>query len=299
MKNHHRIWIDTDPALGLPLHDIDDAMALIAAFASPNLEISGISSVFGNANGDFTYECARELVKQYSPTSIPVYHGAMSKRDLGKPTDASDALQAALRREKLTVVSLGPATNIATVLQQSPELAEQIETLVVQTGRHVNHPASITLVGSITTGVFDFNFEKDVEAWRILLDSSVPIRLIPIESCQNFVYGTEELAALKKNGHLEPDLISAIEKRIAYYRRAFTKTGFIPYDLFAILSLVFPDQYTYQELPIEIIRDKDDIIPAKQKWYLRVSQDLASKRLVSYCNSIKPDLKQRGLDLLR
>ena len=56
-----RIWIDCDPAIGIPGCDVDDGLALIQAFHSPELEVAGVSAVFGNAALEKTFPLAAEI----------------------------------------------------------------------------------------------------------------------------------------------------------------------------------------------------------------------------------------------
>src|ERR687897_1658469 len=112
------VWIDTDPAVGEPERDVDDGLALIQAFNSPELAIRGISVVFGNAPLDRGLPIARQLVRDFGPPGVRVFAGAAAAGDLGTETEASRALTGALRSEPLTILALGPATNVATVLRR-------------------------------------------------------------------------------------------------------------------------------------------------------------------------------------
>jgi inosine-uridine nucleoside N-ribohydrolase len=69
---------------------------------------------------------ARRLVKNYGPPRLRVFEGAAKARDLGTETAASRALAAALRAGPLTILALGPATNVATVLSKHPDLAPRV-----------------------------------------------------------------------------------------------------------------------------------------------------------------------------
>src|SRR5438046_2449945 len=110
------VWIDTDPAIGEPERDVDDGLALVQAFHSPELQIRGVSVVFGNAPLDRGFPIAQRLVSRYGPPRLKVFRGAANAIDLSKETDASRALAAALRAGPLAILALGPVTNVATVL---------------------------------------------------------------------------------------------------------------------------------------------------------------------------------------
>jgi len=66
------VWIDTDPAVGEPDRDVDDGLALVQAFRSPELDIRGVSVVFGNAPLDRGLPIARRLVRDFGPPRLRV-----------------------------------------------------------------------------------------------------------------------------------------------------------------------------------------------------------------------------------
>ena len=129
------VWIDTDPAAGIEYRDVDDALALLQAFRSPELNIVGISVVFGNASLKEGYPIAKFLVEKFSDKKISVYKGAKEGDEVGRETTASKNLYAALQKKPLTILALGPATNIATVVKNHPKIAGQIKEIIAVAGR--------------------------------------------------------------------------------------------------------------------------------------------------------------------
>jgi pyrimidine-specific ribonucleoside hydrolase len=105
------IWIDTDPSLGAPWREVNDAFALMLAFRSPEVRIVGISTTYGNAGVKRTTAVAHDLVRRFGASHI--HPGAESPRDRSRQTSATEALAAALRKRRLTYVALGPLTNLA------------------------------------------------------------------------------------------------------------------------------------------------------------------------------------------
>lgn len=83
------VWIDTDPSVARGGHEVDDGFALIQAFHSPELEVRGVSVVFGNAPLDTAWPIGREIVEKFGPKGLHAYRGAASSDDLGKESDAS------------------------------------------------------------------------------------------------------------------------------------------------------------------------------------------------------------------
>ena len=135
------VWIDTDPSLGLPLHEADDAFALIQAFHSPELRIRGVSTSYGNASLAATTRIGRGLVERFGgPAGVKVRHvvaGASSAADLGRETAATVALAEALRAgPPLVYLALAPLTNLASLLRLHPGLARGLAGVVFVGGAH-------------------------------------------------------------------------------------------------------------------------------------------------------------------
>src|SRR6185295_18269982 len=114
------VWIDTDPAVGVADRDVDDGFALLQAFRSPEIVVRGVSVVFGNAPLAQAWPIGLRIVGRFGPPSVRAYRGAAKAADLGTENAATRALAAALRREPLVILVLGPATNLATVLKNHP-----------------------------------------------------------------------------------------------------------------------------------------------------------------------------------
>ncbi len=178
-KTRTAVWIDTDPSVSLGGHEVDDGFALIQAFNSPELEIRGVSVVFGNAPFDKAWRIGQEIVRRFGPKGLPVYSGAARAEELGDETAASYALAGALRKEKLTILALGPVTNVATMLKNHPDLSGAITEIIAVAGRR---PRQRFLAKPEQKIPFrDFNFELDAPGFQVLLDSSVPLTLAPWE----------------------------------------------------------------------------------------------------------------------
>src|SRR3712207_4370865 len=82
------VWIDCDPSARPGGHEIDDVVALLQAFYSPELSVRGVSIVFGNADLPTADRIGREVVEKFGPTGLPVFTGAASAAQLGQETAA-------------------------------------------------------------------------------------------------------------------------------------------------------------------------------------------------------------------
>ncbi len=186
--------IDTDTAS-------DDAVALLMALAADDVSVEAITVVAGNvplargsANARYTVELAGATVPVFEGAAAPLvrepltaewFHGQDGLGDAGygppqspaSPGHAVDVIiETARRREGLTLVTLGPLTNVALALAKAPEIAERIERVVVMGG------AACT-VGNVTPAA-EYNIWCDPEAARMCFRSRLPIEMVGWELCR-------------------------------------------------------------------------------------------------------------------
>src|SRR5689334_15954729 len=85
-------WIDTDPSALPGGHEVDDAVALVQAFGSPELGIRGVTITYGNADLPTASQIGGKLVREFGPRGLAVFDGAAGSGDLGKETAATRAI---------------------------------------------------------------------------------------------------------------------------------------------------------------------------------------------------------------
>jgi len=221
------VWIDTDPSVAPGGHEVDDGLALLQAFRSPELSIRGISVVFGNAPLEEAFLIGQHLARDFGPAGTRVYRGASSAQQLGVETEGSRALEAALKKEKLTVIALGPVTNIGTVLRNHPELGKQIAQIIVVAGRR---PYQKFSAQPSAKPFRDFNFEMDAPAMQALLNSKVPLVLTPWEVSSKVWLGEKELARLRSNNPSASWVWDAAGDWLQFWQRDLRAKGFNPFD---------------------------------------------------------------------
>jgi purine nucleosidase len=204
-----RILIDTDPG-------VDDAVAILLALASPELEVLGLVAVAGNLPLDITERNARALVELTGRPDIPVFagcprplsrtpitaehvHGEDGLGGLALPMPAMalrpehgvDFLIQTLRQaapNSVTLCALGPLTNIAVALVMAPDIAAGIAEIVLMGG-------AARLPGNITPAA-EFNIHVDPHAAALVFDSGVPITMAPLEVTAELRGTSECLAAI-------------------------------------------------------------------------------------------------------
>ena len=294
------VWIDTDPSVARGGHEVDDGFALIQAFHSPELEVRGVSVVFGNAPVATAWPIGKEIVEKFGPKGLQVYKGAASGEDLGKETEASEAIEQVLRKERLTILAIGPVTNVATVLKLHPELAKNIIRIVAVAGRR---PGQRFVATPAQPQAFrDLNFELDPAGFQVLLDSGVPLVLAPWELSSKIWMKREDLDLLDKGGPDARYLVPPALDWLEWWRKNLGTDGFNPFDTLAVAYLTSPDLLQCSEYKAQIQTGPDDVTADAGtgiKPYLFVLAEMKSTRVVTYCYNararFKEDLLQRLL----
>jgi len=304
-----RVWIDTDTAIGVEGADVDDGLALVQAFHSPELEVVGVSSVFGNAPIEKTHPLATELCERFGPKQVRVARGAASASELGKENAALRALVGALEDAKLWIAAIGPLTNIGSLLTLRPDLTARIEGIVMVAARRpgqrfLSHPEQ-------PAGFPDLNFECDPAAMQVLLDSTVPLVFAPWELSSHVWLTTEDLDRIAIASESGAYIAQASHPWLEIWQRDLKAPGFNPFDTLAIGWLTHPQWFQYFEAPVWIEEGPADRPPVEnhgaatrsdptRKPYLLVDPDApratASRRAI-YCHrparAFKPMLLER------
>lgn len=213
------VIIDCDPG-------IDDAVALMVAFAQPNLDVKAICSVAGNVGVDKTTANARAIVAALGVT-CPIYRGAHAPLMPGRVIEAPEAHGVsglgnftmpveqvaplaqehavnAQRRilmdspEPVTVIAVGPLTNIALLLRMYPEVTDRIARISLMggglyTGNH--------------TAAAEFNILADPEAAEIVFQSGLPIVMAGLDVTHKAQVGYGEYELLDAVGNPAADMI--------------------------------------------------------------------------------------------
>lgn len=241
-----RIWIDTDAACGTGEKvDVDDCLALLL-LADADVPLVGISTVFGNASIDVTERTTRELiamVENNAFTAPPVFRGAaVPMNDPGATRDAPafHAIRSALKQGPMTIIALGPLTNVAVSLKDHQDLQANVAGIVAVMGHrigHLFHPAEGKGRGGFLFGhgpVFrDFNFAQDREAVRILMEMHLPLVLVPYDAARGVLLNAADLDLLAAAGSAARWVSTRSRGWLDYWNREVGLNGFYPFDLTA------------------------------------------------------------------
>ena len=284
------VWLDVDPAVMRGGHEPDDGVAMVQAFSSPELRVVGVSAVFGNAPVERSHPIAREIAARYGPPGLEVHRGAAGPGP--DPTPASRALVEALAAGPLTVLALGPATNIAAALAARPDLADRIEAAVLVIGRRPGEPLVFPGGGA---NLPDFNFELDPGAAEIVLGSGAPIILTPFELAAQLPITDADWAGLWDTPFgdffREP-----IEDYLDWFGEHTGRRASFPFDSYAVSWLVAPGLLRCDRAAVEVRQgpaDADSDTAESKPWLVRDPSGAGVE--VTWCHTPKPELKDELL----
>lgn len=287
------VWIDTDTAIGVPGSDVDDGLALIQAFHSPELRVRGVSAVFGNAPLAQTFPLARDVTERFGPGGVVVARGAASADELGRDSDAVRALAAALEQAPLTILAIGPLTNVGSLLRLRADLAPRIERLVMVAARRPGQ--RFLSVESQPTPFPDLNFECDPGAMHQVLDSNVDLVFAPWEVSSHVWLTAEDLDRL--DGASESGSYIAQHSRawLEIWQKSMGAPGFNPFDSLAVAWLTHPELIETLDVRVWIEDGPSDTPSASEaqtetKPYLLVTPERQGRRAL-YCHRPDPAIK--------
>jgi inosine-uridine nucleoside N-ribohydrolase len=305
-----RLWIDTDAACGhTERTDPDDCFAIALLAYASDVQIVGISSVFGNAPAEVvertTHELAAKLsadigrtLRVYSGSSVPLESQASEGR-----LPANHALVAALESEPLTILALGPLTNLATVLRERPDLSSRIRHIIAVMGRrpgHIFHPAEGADAGILFGHgpVFrDFNFMMDIPASIQIVGMNVPLILIPYDAARGIEMTSDDLERLRMGDNAMSWIVDRARPWLGYWQQDIGRQGFYPFDLLAAAYVIAPSQFGCARVQAWVGKDPTLFVPFWRPTALLVSQGEQQREntqavtSASYCAKVATDLK--------
>lgn len=218
-----RVYVDTDVALGASRGDVDDGFALAATLLG-EVDLLGVSAVFGNTSEATARRCAERLLDVAGSTAR-VARGAARAGEHDTPAArAIAALPAGTR-----VLALGPLTNVAAALALDPGVCERVEVAFV--GGNLRSRGRLP-----PWWPFEFNLAKDVAAARAVFAAPVARRLYPLDACTGLRFGARELLRLGRGGRVARHLARHAWRWLAYTPLRYASASFPVWDLVPALD---------------------------------------------------------------
>ncbi|CAH8251277.1 unnamed protein product [Arabidopsis lyrata] len=257
-----KIIIDTDPG-------IDDAMAIFVALNSPEVDVIGLTTIFGNVYTTLATRNALHLLEVAGRTDIPVAEGTHKtflndtklriadfvhgKDGLGnqnfpppkgKPIEKSGpeflVEQAKLYPGEITVVALGPLTNIALAIQLDPDFSKNVGQIVLLGG-------AFAVNGNVNPAS-EANIFGDPEAADIVFTCGADIIAVGINVTHQVIMTANDKDKLaSSNGKFAQYLCKILDVYYDYHLTAYEIKGVYLHDPATILAAFLPSLFTYTE----------------------------------------------------
>ena len=260
-----RIIIDTDPG-------VDDSMAILLAFNSPELKIEGLTTIFGNTGTTITTQNALRLVELAGHPEVPVARGAekpllrpftgegwrvhgrngLGEVDFPAPKGQPDPRRAAqfivdtvmANPGEITLVPVGPLTNIALAAMLEPRIVGLVKEVVLMGG-------AAGVPGNVSS-VAEANVHNDPEAASIVFHAGWPVTMVGLDVTQKTIMSPAYLDALKQDGGERTSFIRAIVQHYLQFHLDQGVPGIYVNDSSAIAYLIDPTLFTTRHLFVDV-----------------------------------------------
>lgn len=263
-----RILIDTDPG-------VDDAMAILYAIAAPDIQLVGLSTIFGNVTIEIATRNALQLL-ELAGVDIPVSRGAGQplRRELAPPPDfihgaqgLGEALLTAPSRNadprpaarfiidtilanpgEITLVPVGPLTNLALALREAPEIAKIVKKVIVMGG-------AVRTAGNVNEHA-EANIWNDPDAAAEVFAAEWPLTLVGLDVTQHVRCKDQDLEPMRATS---PKCGPFLNEAAAFYFRFHEKergfTGCYLHDPSAVICATHPEWFETAEGPLTVTVD--------------------------------------------
>ncbi|WP_226781258.1 nucleoside hydrolase [Oceaniglobus trochenteri] len=267
-----KMVIDTDPG-------VDDAMAILYVAHMPEIELLGLTSVFGNVSVEKATRNALRLVED-AGLNVPVaggaagplardaqphsyhVHGAEGFGDIPAQTpkgraldeDAADFLIRMAREHagELVVCAIGPITNLAEAINRDAGFAKNVKRIVFMGG-------AAFVPGNVTPHA-EANTFNDPHALNVVLQSGAPVTMVGLDVTMQILLDGDDFAALERaNPNHGGFLNRASAFYLEFYRQVVGVAGCGLHDPAAVIACHRPDLFESRSVAIRVIEEGEEI----------------------------------------
>lgn len=254
-----KVILDVDPG-------VDDALGVCLALGSPNVEVIALTATGGNVLPEQATRNVQALVEQLDPARWPRIGAADPEQALnadGRDLHGVDGLGGALFEVaelakghpsvkllldevrqapgEVTLVCMGPLTNLATALQREPEVALGLGQVLIVGGTH-SGPGDVTAAA-------EFNFFCDAEAARAVLRSRLTKTLLPLDVTRTLVMRYDLLDLVRSRSN---PVASLLDQMLPGFYRAHRQRlgmeGVLVHDAIGVVMAIHPELFITQPM---------------------------------------------------
>jgi inosine-uridine nucleoside N-ribohydrolase len=268
MGNATKLIIDTDPG-------IDDAMAIFYAAAAPDIDLLGLTTIFGNVTVETATRNALRLVELAGldipvaggadvPLVLPPFepsaqvHGDEGFGDIPAETPKGQAISetaaeflvrmAREHKGELVLCPIGPLTNIAHAIQLDPDFASNVHRIVLMGGSYREG-------GNITPHA-EANIYHDPHAADVVFASGARIEMVGLDVTHRILCKPEDFAAMAEAA---PKLGGMLQDMSHFYLAFYASVGKLDgcslHDPAAVIACTHPELFTHEDVAIRVETD--------------------------------------------
>ncbi|MCL4269415.1 MAG: nucleoside hydrolase [Anaerolineales bacterium] len=259
------IILDSDPG-------IDDSLAILLALASPEIVLDGISTIHGNASTEQVTKNALSILELAKASHVPVFKGCdvplVKDSLLGPETHGDTGLgyaklpdpqtqpkiqhgsdylieQIMSRPGEVTLVALGPLTNVAIAIRKEPRIVQNVKEVFIMGGA-IQHPGN-------TTALAEFNTYVDPHAAHVVFHSGMPMILTPLDVTYQCIFTKDDLNRLEKIDSPITKFISDSTRFYMEFHDEYQKIdGCVINDPMTLALTFMPEICDYQDLVVDV-----------------------------------------------
>jgi len=268
----HKVIYDTDPG-------VDDAMALVFQALHPDIELLGITSVFGNASIETTTRNALYLAARFAmgvpvvrgaagpleghaPMPLPAIHGDDGLGNIGplSPEGTHLDFRAASRfivetvrahPHEVTLIAVGPMTNLALALEEDPAVASLVKQVIVMGGAF----GFGGIMGNVTPAA-EANIHGDARAADRVFGAGWPLVIVGLDVTQRTIMSTDYLAQLRDAGGEAGRFVWDVSRHYEAFHRTSEKVpGIYVHDASAVAYLIAPQLFRTRSGPVRVLTE--------------------------------------------
>ena len=248
-------------------------MAILFAFCSPEVEIEGLTTIFGNSGSEITTLNALRLVELAGRPDVPVARGAetpllrefkgfgwrvhghngLGEVDFPLPKGKPDSRRAAqfivdtimANPGEITLVALGPLTNVALAVALEPKIAAAVKEVVLMGGA-ANGQGN-------ASGVAEANIRNDPEAAKIVFDAPWQVTMVGLDVTRQVIMTPAYVETLKQaNNHFTDFITKILPHYMGFYKEYVGLDGLFVHDSSALAYVIDPTLFKTKFVPVSV-----------------------------------------------
>jgi len=303
----NKVIFDTDPG-------VDDAFALLYALSHPEIEVIGITTVFGNVPVDIATKNAL-ILSEKSGLNTPIYSGASkpqervvknfptfihgddgfgninhNKSQLTKSNiDADDFIIESIQNYsgQVNIIAIGPLTNIANSLKKKPSIAKGIKSLTLMGGSW--------MAGGNITPVAEANIYNDPEAAETVFNSGLPIKMVGLDVTHKVFLSHNDISKLSLMDNHSGKFLKKISNfYINFYRETRNMDGCFFHDATSVIAFTNPELFEFKKGKVFVSKDdltrgqtvvfdshtEHETLPADDRKNINITIDVNSEKVI-------------------